>query len=40
MKMSEAERFCGKTTQYSTKELKKKFEAENPNTVYRKQFIL
>ena len=40
MKMSEEERFCGKTTQYSTKELKKKFEAENPNTVYRKQFML
>ena len=40
MKMSEAERFCGKTTQYSTNELKKKFETENPKTVYRKQFML
>ena len=40
MKMSEAEKFCGKTTQYSKKELNRKFEAENPNTVYRKQFML
>ena len=40
MKMSKAEKFCGKTTQYSTEELKRKFEAENPQKVYRKQFML